>query len=577
MPLYRWYQDNHSVTIDVSVPPGTPPTGLRLLLSKRRFALKYTDERGGAFLVQRETYALINPPCTDCYTMPEMAPEESAVVRVVLYKAVQAGWISLFAGDPPGQGLVPSPAPMSHAMAHIAALARSREAAAREAAARQAAGVAIGTQSRVHQTWRSGCYPIQKKTPGGIKIHYERNSPTPTEGGVLQVAASIGADSTRGRAERVRQPWSTVRRHVPELSAVEVYASMLQTPPTLDGERPAAGDAEAYVAGEDAGRPMPSRSEAAAARAAIEAVRKGEAPEVQPSHTDPTSSDDEAEGLGASADEIEYPLPGSYASCDACGQVVDKYYHCVQCGVLEGFDLCAQCKRVGLWSDKHERRFPNHKLKLVTKHMAPIISQPPKPAAAPPAPPKPPPPPKPLPGTQAISERVVIPLEAKVKYEWTQYTGDVNLSVALPEGTRSRDLIVVVQPFHVSISLKGYGVILRGSFHKGVRHRETVWTLEEGWLRILLVKCDQQSWKKLFPSEAEMTPMAAIKQICDDPEPAEHSYMDLSEEGRSIVDMHRSLKHAMATGDYNYAQELEEEMKMMRFNWGKDRDHMAAG
>ena len=32
----------------------------------------------------------------------------------------------------------------------------------------------------------------------------------------------------------------------------------------------------------------------------------------------------------------------------------------------------------------------------------------------------------------------------------------------------------------------------------------------------------------------------------------------------------------MATGDYNYAQELEEEMKMMRFNWGKNKGHMEA-
>ena len=35
--------------------------------------------------------------------------------------------------------------------------------------------------------------------------------------------------------------------------------------------------------------------------------------------------------------------------------------------------------------------------------------------------------------------------------------------------------------------------------------------------------------------------------------------------------------HAMATGDYNYAQELEEEMKMMRFNWGKEKQHMEVG
>ena len=133
-----------------------------------------------------------------------------------------------------------------------------------------------------------------------------------------------------------------------------------------------------------------------------------------------------------------------------------------------------------------------------------------------------------------------------------------------------------MQPFQLSISLKGYGIILQGSFHKGMRHRETVWTIEEGVLRIMLIKSDNQSWKKLFPHEDEMQPMEAIRQVCEDPEPVSHSYMDLEPEGRQLVDLHRTHKHAMATGDYNYAQELEEEMKMMRFNWGKNKGHMEA-
>ena len=108
-------------------------------------------------------------------------------------------------------------------------------------------------------------------------------------------------------------------------------------------------------------------------------------------------------------------------------QVVDKYYHCVQCGVLEGFDLCLSCQREGLHTVKHERTFPLHALKLVTKHTAPVIRAPPKPTAAPPAPPAlPPPPPKPPAGfnasgatsgaiSGAISERVVVPFDAKVR------------------------------------------------------------------------------------------------------------------------------------------------------------------
>ena len=45
--------------------------------------------------------------------------------------------------------------------------------------------------------------------------------------------------------------------------------------------------------------------------------------------------------------------------------------------------------------------------------------------------------------------------------------------------------------------------------------------------------------------------MEAIKQVCEDPEPVEHGYMDLTPEARGIVDLHRSFKHAMATGDYD--------------------------
>jgi len=238
--------------------------------------------------------------------------------------------------------------------------------------------------------------------------------------------------------------------------------------------------------------------------------------------------------------------------------------------------VCETCHRMGLYPDKHLRRYPNHKLAFVSKHTAPIIGKEPKQQRAPPAPPKPVAPPPGFNANKTVSERVIVPLEAKVKYEWNQYSSEINLSVAIPEGTRARELMVVVQPFLISISLKGYGVILKGSFHKGVRHRETVWTIEEGMLRILLVKGDQQSWKKLFPSEEELHPMQAIKQVCEDPEPVDHSYMDLTPEARGIVDLHRSFKHAMATGDYDGAQELEEEMKLMRFNWGKEKAHMEA-
>ena len=91
----------------------------------------------------------------------------------------------------------------------------------------------------------------------------------------------------------------------------------------------------------------------------------------------------------------------------------------------------------------------------------------------------------------------LITTATQVRFEWTQYSAEINLSVALPAGTRARDLVVSVQPFEICISLRGYGVVLRGSLHRGVRHRETVWTIEEGprQLRLLLVKLDHGASK----------------------------------------------------------------------------------
>jgi len=42
--------------------------------------------------------------------------------------------------------------------------------------------------------------------------------------------------------------------------------------------------------------------------------------------------------------EPEYPNPGSSASCDCCGEVVRRYYHCADCREETGlFDICVPC------------------------------------------------------------------------------------------------------------------------------------------------------------------------------------------------------------------------------------------
>ena len=85
---------------------------------------------------------------------------------------------------------------------------------------------------------------------------------------------------------------------------------------------------------------------------------------------------------------------------------------------------------------------------------------------------------------------------------------------------------------------------------------------------------ERLSWPSLGKSRRWESPeLQAIgslaAQVCDD-EPYQGRYMDLSPEARKIVDMHRNFNHARATGKGDWATELEEEMKMMRFSWGAE-------
>ena len=48
----------------------------------------------------------------------------------------------------------------------------------------------------------------------------------------------------------------------------------------------------------------------------------------------------------APTSQVAYPLPGSSATCDGCGKVIWRYYHCVDCSEERGsqlFDVCTPC------------------------------------------------------------------------------------------------------------------------------------------------------------------------------------------------------------------------------------------
>jgi hypothetical protein len=158
------------------------------------------------------------------------------------------------------------------------------------------------------------------------------------------------------------------------------------------------------------------------------------------------------------------------------------------------------------------------------------------------------PPPKAPISTARAMIKASVPLVANTKYSWTQTDEEINLTVKLPPELTRREIAVEIRPMLLRVTARGGHTLLAGSLDKPVVASEATWTWEPGEVQIMLPKeGGGPMFSRLFPSEDKLNPTLAIKQICDD-EPFQGRYMDLTPDGRKIVDLHRNYNHARATG-----------------------------
>jgi hypothetical protein len=64
-------------------------------------------------------------------------------------------------------------------------------------------------------------------------------------------------------------------------------------------------------------------------------------------------------------------------------------------------------------------------------------------------------------------------------YQWKQELGEVDLIVPVPNGTRGKDLIVVIQKKKLSVGLKGQDKILDGELCQEIKVEDSTWTIGE--------------------------------------------------------------------------------------------------
>ncbi|XP_027332678.1 protein BOBBER 1-like isoform X1 [Abrus precatorius] len=83
------------------------------------------------------------------------------------------------------------------------------------------------------------------------------------------------------------------------------------------------------------------------------------------------------------------------------------------------------------------------------------------------------------------------------KYSWTQTLQEVNVSVPVPTGTKSRFVICEIKKNHLKVGLKGQPPIIDGEVYRPVKPDDCYWSIEDqNTVSILLTKHDQMEWWK---------------------------------------------------------------------------------
>ncbi|XP_076958947.1 protein BOBBER 1-like [Bidens hawaiensis] len=115
-------------------------------------------------------------------------------------------------------------------------------------------------------------------------------------------------------------------------------------------------------------------------------------------------------------------------------------------------------------------------------------------------------------------------------YSWVQSLQEVNVTIPVPSGTKSRFIVCDVKKNHIKVGLKGQPPILEGDLYKPVKVDDCFWSLEDQKaIALLLTKQDQMEWWKfLVKGEPEIDTQKV--------EPENSKLADLDPETRSTVE-----------------------------------------
>ncbi|KAL6508331.1 hypothetical protein OROHE_021873 [Orobanche hederae] len=139
-------------------------------------------------------------------------------------------------------------------------------------------------------------------------------------------------------------------------------------------------------------------------------------------------------------------------------------------------------------------------------------------------------------------------------HSWGQSLQEVNVTVPVPPGTKSRFIACDIKKNHLKVGLKGQPPIIDGVLSRPVKVEDYFWSLEDQKsISILLTKQDQMEWwKYLVKGEPEIDTQKV--------EPENSKLADLDPETRSTVEKmmfdQRQKQMGRPTSDEMQKQEI---------------------
>ncbi|KIM48252.1 hypothetical protein M413DRAFT_16234 [Hebeloma cylindrosporum] len=120
--------------------------------------------------------------------------------------------------------------------------------------------------------------------------------------------------------------------------------------------------------------------------------------------------------------------------------------------------------------------------------------------------------------------------QAALPYTWTQELGEVDVIVPVPQGTRGRDLNVVLEKKKLSLGIKGQEPIMAGELCKEIKVEDSTWTVQDNKAVLIhLEKLNQQTW---WENVLTHHPKIDTRKI----EPANSKLSELDTETRGMVE-----------------------------------------